>query len=107
MPGMTGFEMLSKLDDIPLIIFCTAYDEYALQAFDTNSIDYLLKPVKTSRLEQTIAKLEKIRPSLSNPDIMRFLKSFEQNETKKELTSLTVKRVYDKFPFMLHFGIIV
>jgi len=91
MPGMTGFEMLSKLDDIPLIIFCTAYDEYALQAFDTNSIDYLLKPVKTSRLEQTIAKLEKIRPSLSNPDIMRFLKSFEQNETKKELTSLTVK----------------
>lgn len=91
MPGMTGFEMLSKLDEIPLIIFCTAYDEYALQAFETNSIDYLLKPVKKDRLEQTIAKLKKIRPSLSSPDIMRFLKSFEQNETKKELTSLMVK----------------
>ncbi|MBE7639553.1 response regulator [Salegentibacter sp. BLCTC] len=91
MPGMTGFEMLSKLDEVPLIIFCTAYDDYALQAFETNSIDYLLKPVKIDRLEQTIAKLKKIRPGLSSPDIMRFLKSFEQNKTKKELTSLTVK----------------
>lgn len=91
MPGMTGFEMLSKLDEIPPIIFCTAYDEYALQAFETNSIDYLLKPVKAERLVQTIAKLKKIRPSLNNTDIMRFLRSFEQNETKKELTSLTVK----------------
>ena len=48
MPGMTGFEMLAKLDPQPVIVFTTAYDRYALQAFGVNSIDYLLKPIEAS-----------------------------------------------------------
>lgn len=57
MPGLNGFEVLSKLENIPLVIFTTAYDEFALKAFDTNSIDYLLKPIEDERLEQAIEKL--------------------------------------------------
>ncbi|UJH90684.1 response regulator [Antarcticibacterium sp. 1MA-6-2] len=44
MPGLTGFEVLEKLDKLPVVIFCTAYDQYALKAFETNCLDYLLKP---------------------------------------------------------------
>ncbi len=60
MPGLNGFEVLSKLDSIPLVIFTTAYDEFALKAFDTNSIDYLLKPIDDDRLKQAIDKLSLI-----------------------------------------------
>src|ERR1700704_3830930 len=61
MPGMTGFEMLSQLPDEPLVIFTTAYHEYALQAFEVNSIGYLLKPVEMLQLERALNKLERIR----------------------------------------------
>jgi len=60
MPGKSGFEVLEALDDsiAPDVIFTTAYDEYALKAFDFDAIDYLLKPIETNRLEQAIKKLE-------------------------------------------------
>lgn len=57
MPGKTGFEMLEELDSVPIVIFVTAYDEYALKAFDYNALDYLLKPIEPKRLEETINKL--------------------------------------------------
>src|SRR5262245_25675345 len=52
MPGLNGFELLARLDWQPLVIFTTAYDEYALQAFEVHSIDYLLKPVEPAQLER-------------------------------------------------------
>lgn len=58
MPGKTGFELLEELDKAPKVIFITAYDEYAIKAFDVNALDYLLKPVQTERLKETIKKLE-------------------------------------------------
>lgn len=60
MPGKSGFEVLEALDEsvIPDVIFTTAYDEYALKAFDFDAIDYLLKPIEPQRLEQAIKKLE-------------------------------------------------
>jgi two-component system LytT family response regulator len=61
MPGMTGFEMLAKLDPQPVIVFTTAYDRYALQAFGVNSIDYLLKPVEQAQLERALDKIERLR----------------------------------------------
>ena len=61
LPGMSGFEMFSQLADEPLVIFTTAYHQYALQAFEVNSIGYLLKPVETQQLERTLNKLERIR----------------------------------------------
>ena len=57
MPGKTGFELLESLDTVPDVVFTTAYDEYALKAFDFNALDYLLKPIEPERLKETITKL--------------------------------------------------
>jgi len=61
MPGMTGFEMLAKLDPQPIIVFTTAYDQYALQAFGVNSVDYLLKPIEQAQLDRALDKIERMR----------------------------------------------
>ena len=58
MPGMNGFEMLQKLDEIPKVIFVTAYDEFALKAFEVNALDYILKPVDPDRLKDVIQKTQ-------------------------------------------------
>lgn len=57
MPGKTGFEMLAELDRAPHVIFTTAYDEFALKAFEVNALDYLLKPVEPKRLADAVQKL--------------------------------------------------
>ena len=58
MPGKTGFEMLSELEKAPHVVFTTAYDEYALKAFEVNALDYLLKPVEPKRLSDAIQKVQ-------------------------------------------------
>lgn len=58
MPGKTGFDMLAELDKAPHVIFTTAYDEYALKAFEVNALDYLLKPVEPKRLADAVQKLQ-------------------------------------------------
>jgi len=58
MPGKTGFELLSELDKAPYVIFVTAYDEYALKAFDVNALDYLMKPVEPKRLADALFKVK-------------------------------------------------
>ncbi len=58
MPEMTGFEMLKHLENIPNVVFVTAYDQYALKAFEVNALDYVLKPVESERLEDAIKKLK-------------------------------------------------
>ena len=61
MPGLTGFDVLERLErDLP-VIFTTAYDRYALDAFTVNSIDYLLKPIESERLERALDKLDALR----------------------------------------------
>jgi two-component system LytT family response regulator len=57
MPGMNGFEMIRQLDEIPHVIFVTAYDEYAIKAFEVNALDYIMKPVDPVRLKDAIQKL--------------------------------------------------
>ncbi len=61
MPELTGFDVLRRLAHQPLVIFTTAYDRYALQAFDTNSVAYLLKPVEAAKLQQAVNKVERLR----------------------------------------------
>jgi two-component system LytT family response regulator len=88
MPGMTGFDLLSRLPEQPFVIFTTAYDEYALRAFEVNSIDYLLKPVEAEQLERAIRKLERLRPSAKPawqqngdlPDLLRELAASLRSE---------------------------
>ncbi|RYC72089.1 LytR/AlgR family response regulator transcription factor [Spirosoma sordidisoli] len=70
MPGLTGFDVLKHIDEIPQIIFSTAYDQYALQAFEVHAVDYLLKPYTRDRFSQAIQRvtdsrmgnLQKIQP---------------------------------------------
>jgi two-component system LytT family response regulator len=57
MPGKTGFQLLEELDAVPLVVFTTAYDEFALKAFEVNALDYLLKPIQPERLAETVSKL--------------------------------------------------
>lgn len=58
MPGMDGFELLQELSAVPDVIFVTAYDDYAIQAFEVSALDYLLKPVQQDRLEEAIKRLQ-------------------------------------------------
>ncbi len=73
MPGKTGFDMLAELDKAPDVIFTTAYDDYALKAFEVNALDYLLKQVEPKRLADAIHKLQmeegKDREIVSDDDI--------------------------------------
>ncbi len=57
MPGKNGFELLEEISGVPDVVFVTAYDEYAIRAFEVNALDYLLKPVQSSRLAETVKKI--------------------------------------------------
>lgn len=59
MPGMNGFEMLQELEEVPRVVFVTAFDEFAIKAFEVNALDYLLKPVEEARLAETMQKIER------------------------------------------------
>ena len=70
MPGMTGFEMLAQLQPQPWVVFTTAYDRYALEAFGVNSVDYLLKPIEAAHLDRALDKIERLRRSAATPPEM-------------------------------------
>ena len=56
MPGGSGFDVLERLDRVPLVVFTTAFDEYAVRAFEVNAFDYLMKPVRSERLASVLDK---------------------------------------------------
>jgi len=73
MPGLSGFELLAELPVQPLVIFTTAYDRYALEAFRVNAIDYLLKPVEPDLLDRALAKAERMTSHGGRPPEVREL----------------------------------
>lgn len=90
MPELTGFELLQKLGNYPPVIFTTAFDQFALDAFEVYSIDYLLKPIALKRLEKAIEKLEKIKTEKaenSTDNIERLLESFSPKTPLTRLPS--------------------
>jgi len=70
MPELNGFDLLARLNQQPFVIFTTAYDEYALRAFEVNSIDYLVKPIETAQLARALKKLNHLCP-VRKPDWQR------------------------------------
>ena len=86
LPSGSGFEVLDGLAPVPAVVFTTAYDQYAVQAFAANALDYLLKPVQPQRLAQALAKVEQARatplpPSSEErltPDARVFLREGER-----------------------------
>jgi len=65
MPGGTGFDLLAQLERVPRVIFTTAYDQYAVKAFEVNALDYLLKPIEPERLASALRKLQTVSPAPS------------------------------------------
>jgi two-component system, LytTR family, response regulator len=91
MPDLTGFEVIDRLEVKPDIIFTTAYEQYAIKAFETFSIDYLLKPIKEERLQQTIAKLKQFG-RLSKPiDLSGLQEIIRQFQAPQKTTALPIK----------------
>ena len=91
MPGLNGFEVLQQTSHSPVVIFCTAYDEYALKAFETNSIDYIVKPVKAERIQKSIEKLESLIRKPDKQKMLQLIDSYISHAPKKEITSMPVK----------------
>lgn len=91
MPGKTGFEMLQELDVFPIVIFCTAYEEFALKAFNTLALDYLVKPVEAERLEFTVQKLKLVKQSEFHPKVSALLELIQQQTEIKQLHSIPYK----------------
>ena len=67
MPGGSGFDLLTRLDYLPQVIFTTAHDEHAVRAFEVNALDYVLKPIDPERLAAAIARV-KAAPTVAAPD---------------------------------------
>lgn len=80
MPGKTGFDLLEMLDEVPRVIFTTAYDEFAIRAFEVNALDYLLKPVQPERLKESLNKLEKVARPKEHMEEGPFLKKLGAND---------------------------
>jgi two-component system LytT family response regulator len=89
MPVLSGFELLSKLSKPPKVIFTTAYDQYAVKAFEEESIDYLLKPIEKERLEKAVNKLKIFQQTTDYALPLELLMS--QLKVRKEIKTLTVK----------------
>jgi two-component system LytT family response regulator len=70
MPGKTGFDLLTELDKAPHVIFTTAYDEFALKAFEVNALDYLMKPVEPQRLADALHKLQQAEEKNKRPHLI-------------------------------------
>ncbi|MGN7786934.1 LytR/AlgR family response regulator transcription factor [Niabella sp. 22666] len=86
MPGKTGFEMLTELEWVPKVIFTTAFDEYALKAFEVNALDYLLKPIDQKRLEAAIKKIATVDAREHKQE-----ESYANNEMLTENSQVFVK----------------
>ena len=79
MPKITGFEMLELVPDPPVIIFSTAYDQYAIRAFEANAIDYLLKPYPSERVTAALNKaVEKLKTKSIDPEINKLIKTHDE-----------------------------
>lgn len=91
MPDLTGFEVIEQLQQKPNIIFTTAYEQYAIRAFETFSIDYLLKPIKEERLEQSITKLKNFGKLGAGIDVSGLQQLIQQMKAPQKATALPIK----------------
>jgi len=83
MPGMSGFELLQKLPKEPAVVFTTAFDRFALEAFEVNSIDYLLKPIELDRLEKALSKVERLQGTAQGTSESEQLRAIARELTRK------------------------
>jgi len=99
MPGANGFDLLTQLDDCPLVVFVTAYDQFAIRAFEVNALDYLLKPVRSGRLQQTLAL---VRERLPRGPGSRIFVATKDGGRFLRLTDIFLVRAYDHYVRLYH-----
>jgi DNA-binding LytR/AlgR family response regulator len=81
MPGLTGLEVAQQTEGKTRVVFVTAYDQFALEAFEQEAVDFLVKPVDDQRLTKTVQRLQKaLQTSAPNPDLASLLKTLLRNE---------------------------
>src|ERR1017187_8915274 len=104
MPRLNGFEVLARLPSQPLIVFTTAYDQYALEAFGVNSVDYLLKPIEPESLDRALKKVERLRGSgqFAQPDLQALIQKLTDSlpATKPEYLERIASRLGDRLWFL-------
>ena len=104
MPRLNGFDVLAKLPDQPIVIFTTAYAQYALKAFGVNSVDYLLKPIDPEALDRALAKVERLRESgqIAYSDLRALLQQATDSlrGTEPEYLDRIASRLGDKIWFL-------
>jgi two-component system LytT family response regulator len=104
MPRLSGFEVLARLPSQPMVIFTTAFDQYALKAFGVNSVDYLLKPIEPESLERALKKIERLRSSgaLAQCDLQALLKQLTDSlaKNKPEYPDRIASRLGDRLWFL-------
>ena len=104
MPRLDGFEVLARLPSQPIVIFTTAYDQYALKAFGVNSVDYLLKPIEPESLERALKKVDRMRGSglPAQPDLQALLKKLTDSlrEPKPEYPERIASQLGDRLWFL-------
>jgi two-component system LytT family response regulator len=104
MPRLNGFDVLAQLRRQPIVIFTTAYDQYALRAFGVNSVDYLLKPIEPEAVKRAIGKIEALRESgqVVQPDIQILLKQITESvrEAAPKYPERIASRLGDRIWFL-------
>jgi two-component system LytT family response regulator len=104
MPRLNGFEMLARLPVQPVVVFTTAHDQYALNAFAVNSVDYLLKPVDPGQLARALDKVERLRnrAEISQPDLPRLLERLADSlrNSRPEYPERIASRLGDRLWFI-------
>ncbi|MHA4844396.1 LytR/AlgR family response regulator transcription factor [Flavitalea antarctica] len=91
MPGLNGFEVISRLDYLPMVVFVTAFEEYAIRAFEKNSVDYLLKPIESKRLAITIARITE-KSITDNDTVLKIRQLIKNTGSQQLITTLPVKQ---------------
>lgn len=89
LPDMTGFDILQQLDYQPLVIFTTAYEQYAIKAFDAFCVDYLVKPITRDRFQKAIEKLSRIDEP-QPIDLEKLSVALDELKSKKKISSIPV-----------------
>jgi two-component system LytT family response regulator len=104
MPRLNGFEVLARLPSQPIVVFTTAYNQYALQAFGENAVDYLLKPVQPETLDRALNKVERLRSAgpAAQPDLHALLRQITDSleSIKVEFPSRIASRLGDRLWFL-------
>jgi len=92
MPKLNGFEMIELLDDVPEIIFTTAFDQYAIKAFELNAVDYIMKPFSRERFAGAVEKVkERLQQKKVKPKAEQFVRQMKEKEEVRGIERIFVK----------------